>query len=358
MLKSISRRQLLLQSTLGLAASQVSWKALAMPEQKPRDGSNHVEAADWRTWKITCKATPVAPTEGVVLPLPMQKDTTYQRSLGLSFRGNFAAAEHVRDAQYRADALLVTFNKDVKTPEIEVSMTVQTRDRSLPEPKTATEDLALYLKATPHMPVDGLVREYARKISKGKKSTRDKALAFYNWIVDNTVREASIRGCGIGDINALLQAKNIAGKCADLNALFVGFCRAVGIPAREVYGLRVGESAQFKAIGKTGLVSKAQHCRAEFYDDGQGWIGVDPADIRKIVLEEKLDLRDAKVQTARRRLFGYWEMNWIAYNTARDIQIPGFTRELNYLMYPHGFDPAIDSLDPDAFRYSIESANV
>jgi hypothetical protein len=49
---------------------------------------------------------------------------------------------------------------------------------------------------------------------------------------------------------------------------------------------------------------------------------VDPADVRKVALEEPpgdLPLSDAKVEAARRRLFGNWEMNWLAYNMAHDI---------------------------------------
>src|SRR5256886_9266876 len=32
----------------------------------------------------------------------------------------------------------------------------------------------------------------------------------------------SVRGCGIGDISWMLETRNLGGKCADLNALFVG----------------------------------------------------------------------------------------------------------------------------------------
>jgi len=33
--------------------------------------------------------------------------------------------------------------------------------------------------------------------------------------------------------------------------------------------------------------SKAQHCRAELYAQNTGWIPVDPADVRKVVLEKR-----------------------------------------------------------------------
>src|SRR6186997_2476396 len=72
-------------------------------------------------------------------------------------------------------------------------------------------------------------------------------------------------------------------------------------------------------------ISKAQHCRAEVWLTGYGWVPVDPADVRKVVLEEKpgLTLKDAVVADIRARLFGAWEMNWMPYSVAHDVELPG-----------------------------------
>jgi transglutaminase-like putative cysteine protease len=76
---------------------------------------------------------------------------------------------------------------------------------------------------------------------------------------------------------------------------------------------------------ETALIFKAQHCRAEVYLTEYGWVPVDPADVRKVVLEEppgNLPLEDKRVQKARARLFGSWEMNWMAFNFAHDVSLP------------------------------------
>lgn len=157
----------------------------------------------------------------------------------------------------------------------------------------------------------------------------------------------------------MLESKNLSGKCADLNALFVGLARAAGIPARDVYGIRVADSALgYKSLGKSGDITKAQHCRAEVYLAGYGWVPMDPADVRKVVLEEGggKPLQDPMVIAARRRLFGAWEMNWLAYNTAHDLLLPGSTRrKIPFFMYPQGesAEGRLDSLDPEAFTYRI-----
>lgn len=107
--------------------------------------------------------------------------------------------------------------------------------------------------------------------------------------------------CGTGDIRAMLETGNLSGKCADLSSLFVGLARSVGLPARDVFGIRVADSRfGYKSLGKSGDISKAQHCRAEVWLSGFGWVPVDPADVRKVVLEEKpgLSLGDPLVLAA------------------------------------------------------------
>ena len=223
------------------------------------------------------------------------------------------------------------------------------------------DTLARFLRPTKLIPTDGIVKTTADAITRGAGTDIARARAIYEWIVENTYRKPETRGCGTGDIRFMLESKDFGGKCADLNALFVGLARAAGIPARDVYGLRVAASKT--STRSLGLASddatKAQHCRAEVYLTGYGWVPVDPADVRKVMLEEPpghLKIDDEKVRSARTRLFGSWEMNWIAYNFAHDVPLPGSKRgTLPYFMYPQGEtnNGRLDSLDPDAFRYRI-----
>jgi len=171
------------------------------------------------------------------------------------------------------------------------------------------------------MPIDGIVATTASRIVLGIDAPDARARAIYNWVVDNTFRKPTVRGCGLGNIKFMLETGDLGGKCVDINSLFVGLARAAGLPAREMYGVRVADSAQFKSLGHAGDISKAHHCRAEYYSPRHGWVAVDPADVRKVVLEEKLPLNDPRVVALRERLFGYWEMNWVGLNTARDFEL-------------------------------------
>jgi transglutaminase-like putative cysteine protease len=164
----------------------------------------------------------------------------------------------------------------------------------------------------------------------------------------------------------MLESKDLGGKCADLNALYVGLARASGLPARDVYGIRTAKSAPgYESLGTASQnVTKAQHCRAEVHLAGFGWVPVDPADVRKVVLEEppgNRPLNDDMVKNARARLFGSWEMNWIAYNFAHDVALPGSSGgPLGFLMYPQAetADGRLDCLDPDTFKYEITSEEI
>jgi transglutaminase-like putative cysteine protease len=237
-------------------------------------------------------------------------------------------------------------------------------DLSTPKtPKGDREELEHFLRPTKLLPTDGIVKATATEITNGAKTDVAKARAIYEWIVDNTLRDPKTRGCGVGDIRFMLESCSLGGKCADLNALYVGLARAAGLPARDVYGIRVAKSELgYKSLGASSEnVTKSQHCRAEVYLGGYGWVPVDPADVRKVVLEEppgNRPLEDDMVKKARARLFGFWEMNWMAYNFAHDVALPGSSGPpVGFFMYPQAetSDGRLDCLDPANFKYEITS---
>jgi transglutaminase-like putative cysteine protease len=324
----------------------------------------------WRTFEVTSKVD-IQFAKGVSrvwLPLPAV-EAAWQKPIGSTWSGNAAQARIERDGKYGVEMLYAEWRPGEVAPVMEVTSRFMTRDHqvdlSKPSPRAETlsaADRAFYTAPTELIPTDGIVRKTALEITRRARSDMDKARGIYEWVVDNTFRDPKVRGCGWGDIKAMLETGNFGGKCGDLNAMFVGLARSVGVAARDVYGLRVARSAHGYASLGVGSpnVTRAQHCRAEFFANGYGWVPVDPADVRKVVLEEppgKLAVNDPKVVAARKRLFGSWEMNWLAYNMGHDIALPNAARgpKLAYLMYPNGETAGerLDQLDPDAFKYTI-----
>jgi transglutaminase-like putative cysteine protease len=255
---------------------------------------------------------------------------------------------------------------------VELSSRIQTQNRALDwNQKLAVAEDAATLKywtqPTQLLPTDGIVRSTAQEATRGAKTDVEKVQKLFDWIVTNTYREPKVRGCGEGDIKTMLETSNLGGKCADLNALFVGLCRSIGIPARDVYGLRVAPSAfGYKELGGNSASLKgAQHCRAEVYLTGHGWVGMDPADVAKVMRQETPEwIKSATnpvVAPVNKALFGGWEGNWMAYNVAHDVALPNASGpKLGFFMYPAAENAGgrLDSYAPDDFKYQISAKEI
>jgi transglutaminase-like putative cysteine protease len=326
----------------------------------------------WRSFAVTTRLD-IATTGGPVqawVPLPSIEAADWIVPEGDAWEGNATVAEVVADPVHGARMLHATFAPELSAPAIEVVSRFRARDRSVFDaPGTPAmlgdADRARFLAATDLLPTDGIVKETADGITAGLAGDREKARAIYEWVVDNTERVASTRGCGIGDVGSMLKTGNLGGKCADLNALYVALARASGIPARDLYGIRVAPSAfGYKSLGAgSETITKSQHCRAEVFLADTGWTPVDPADVRKVVLEEppgENALDSDVVVAVRDRLFGAWEGNWLAYNDAHDLTLPGSEHAVAFLMYPQAevAGALLDCLDPDGLRYAIVAAEV
>ena len=327
-------------------------------------------ANGWRTFEVTTRIALKQAADGATrawVPLPSITQTEWIRPMGNLWQGNAAVAETHTDPAYGASMLYAEWARGEAAPVVEVTSQFATLDRAVDFSQSrqvaplSRAEQDLYTRPTALLPTKGIVKKTAEKICCDSKTDFEKAAALYTWAVENTARVASTRGCGVGDAQAMLESGNLTGKCADINGLYVAMARSVGLPARDVYGVRVADSRYgYKCLGRSGDISKAQHCRAEVWLSQYGWVPVDPADVRKVILEEApgLGLKDDIVVAVRDKLFGAWEQNHLAYNFAHDVRLPHSKGPaVPFLMYPQAETEQgrLDSLDPTVIGYTITS---
>jgi len=107
---------------------------------------------------------------------------------------------------------------------------------------------------------DPVLIEMANKITKGSKNSWEAATRISKWVAEN------IKGAIPGGVTARKTFDMRAGECGAHSSLVTAFCRAVGIPARNVIG-----GAYFPKNGG----SFGQHAWNEIYMGKAGWITVD-----------------------------------------------------------------------------------
>src|SRR5437879_4267953 len=276
-LRGTMHRRDFLSSTAAVSA------ALAFPPgtRKWRPFARSTAASDWRSFEVTTRVEVLKPagTTRVWVPASLVSETPYQKTLANTFDAPGGTATLIERAADALGIIAAEFPAGVP-PIVTVTSRIATRhyavDLSTPRGAQSERQAALehFRRPTELLPTDGIVKTTATAITRAARTDVDKARAIYEWIVDHTFRNPRTRGCGLGDIRFMLETGDLGGKCADLNALYVGLARAAGLPARDVYGVRVAQSELgYRSLGAASRnVTKAQHCRAEVYLEGYGWV--------------------------------------------------------------------------------------
>jgi hypothetical protein len=321
----------------------------------------------WLFLLLLVKATTAAGSEGVVtisialqgsqkidiakLWLPYPVSDEYQQIEDANVQGNYSSSAVYRGEEGSARYLFADWRGDFADRTLHFSFKVNTRERTQKNLVDSNEpvpaDIKQYLAATPLIPTDGEVLEMAQQITNGRQGILEKSRAIYDWMVVNTKRDPTVKGCGLGIVERTLAKRS--GKCADLSTVYVALARAAGVPAREVFGLRLGNKAKQDITG-------GYHCWAEFYLPGTGWVQVDPSDVRKIMLTKGISLEEATPY--REYYFGSVDEDRIALKKGgRGIQLnpPQNAGPVNYLMYPYAEinGQALDHFNPKDFGYSV-----
>ena len=186
-----------------------------------------------------------------------------------------------------------------------------------PAEEERDSNMARWLLPDRLVPIDGKVRQWAFEVvgAANARTDLEKARAIYNHVVATVKYDKTGQGWGRGDIYYACDARR--GNCTDFHAIFIGYARAVGIPARFAIGFPL------PADRGAGAVS-GYHCWAEFYLKGVGWVPVDASEA-------------AKDPSKREYFFGAHDENRVEFTRGRDLVLNPRQQgdPLNYFIYPY-----------------------
>lgn len=309
------------------------------------------QAAGTITMAFDLSAHPADQETKLWIPYPLSDGD--QVIANISVSGDYAESAVYSDQKYSTPMLYARWDKGATSRKLVLTFhatrnEVVRKDFPAQEAAWNPADLSPYLEPTSLGPIDGAVKELADRLVADKTTVYDKAKAIYDWICLNMHRDADTKGCGKGDVCYLLAAPG--GKCTDIHSVFVALCRAAGVPAREVFGVRLGKK-------ETEDITKWQHCWAEFFLPGYGWVPVDPADVLKMMLTQNLKIDDQKTREYQEYFWGAWDAYRVKLAMGRDLLLnpPQAGKPLNTFGYPYAEigGQAIDWLDPESFTYTI-----
>jgi hypothetical protein len=281
----------------------------------------------------------------VDLWLPVPHNDPYQKITGL--RVDSPVSYKIQSAQYgnRMLHLIVSEPKQsvltvavrftaVRYEHLNTALLDGDGTAAVKQEKASDPDLARWLQPDRLVPLDDKIRAWAREVvaQAQAKTDLEKARAIYNHVVATVKYDKSGQGWGRGDIYYACDARR--GNCTDFHAIFIGYCRALGIPARFSIGFPLPRERG------EGQIS-GYHCWAECFIRGIGWIPVDAFEA-------------AKDPSRRKYFFGAHDENRIEFTRGRDLTLtPKQSAEpINYFIYPYAeIDGRTHTAIDKTFRY-------
>lgn len=254
------------------------------------------------------------------------------------------------------EILYVEFAPEAKEKKVTYTFDLERKEVLRPEFKEETDfdpaEFEEYLQGTTMVKIDGEVKELADEITQGKETVYDKTQAIYNWIYDNMERNEDVVGCGLGNVSVLLVTLN--GKCTDIHSVFIALARAAGVPARETFGVRLSNDPEAD-------VTKNQHCWAEYYQPGTGWVAIDIADVLRGILKQDLEKDSQEALDLKEYYWGNMDPVRVGFSVGRDLTLNPAQEgaPLNTFGYPYAEvdGNALDFYAPDSFIYQFSYKN-
>lgn len=243
----------------------------------------------------------------IVSPYPYQVDSAQYGNRMMHLHLQNSPGKEFPGKEFSVDMQFKATRKEHLQP--------QRQTRSTIEKRPVDPYMNRWLQPDRLVPIDGEIKRWAKAVvdSVGAKTDLQRARAIYNHVIATVKYDKTGTGWGRGDIYYACDARR--GNCTDFHAIFIGYCRALGIPARFAIGFSLPTDRP------AGQVS-GYHCWAEFYSKDLGWVPIDASEA-------------AKNPTRRAYFFGAHDENRIEFSLGRDLVLyPKQEQPLNYFIYP------------------------
>lgn len=291
--------------------------------------------------------------ESVRLWIPVAQSDEYQdiSNMKVMVNGKDSGYE-INEDDLGNKMIYVEWKPEDTERKVTYSFDVTRREALRPEVKEETaidaNEFAPYLVDSKLLNISGNIKDKAIEITKDKESVYDKERAIYDWIYDNMERNNDVVGCGTCDVENLLKTLN--GKCTDIGSVYIAMSRAIGVPARETFGVRMSKDDKAD-------MTKGQHCWVEYYQPGTGWFPIDIADVLKGILTKECTKDSKEAIDLKDYFWGNFDANRVGFTTGRDLTLTPAQNEgpLNQFGYPYAEvdGTALDFYNPAEFVYTI-----
>ncbi len=281
-----------------------------------------------RTFQLTCRATVPTPAAGTKalelwMPVPHSDKSQDVRDLQIEAGAPYTITTdqygnqtlHLKPAAVPLAPLTVTLTARVTRRE---HLNLRATDDHAPaETEAQDPNLSRWLAPDRLVPLDFKIKAQAQEVvdKAGAKTDLQKARAIYEHVVSTVTYDKTGQGWGRGDIYYACDARR--GNCTDFHAIVIGYCRALGIPARFSIGLPLPPQHGQGEI-------KGYHCWAEFFTRQTGWVPVDASEA-------------AKNPDKRAYFCGAHDENRVEFTRGRDLTLRPQQAgpPLNYFVYPY-----------------------
>ncbi len=246
--------------------------------------------------------------------IPLPKESRHQKISDLKIN---SSVDHkvTTENEYGNRMVYVQMMKPKDLVQVELKYTVlRTEMNKQSGYPTDRKLLGSATKAYAFLPITDSINNEANKLVSGANGYEAQARKLYDHCLATMTYDKSAKGWGRGDF---AHACNIQkGNCTDFHALFMGYCRNLGIPTVFEIGLSVPTEP---VAGTTG----GYHCWALFRYC-KSWVPVDISEAWKD--SEK-----------REYFFGSLCENRVTLSRGRDITLspPQNGKRLNFFVYPY-----------------------